>query len=103
MPSREQSSANAWASSGIGAEDQRHRASRLNLLTGAIALGNTVYLDRAVSALVEHGHSVDENLLPHLSPLGWDHIALTGDYTWRAIDWPPEGNSGRCALWLCLA
>jgi hypothetical protein len=23
-------------------------------------------------------------LLQHLSPLGWDHITLTGDYTWKA-------------------
>ena len=65
-------------------EDQRHRASGLNLVVAAIVLWNTVYLERAVSALAAHGHAVDENLLPHLSPLGWDHIALTGDYTWKA-------------------
>lgn len=64
-------------------EDQRHRASGLNLVTAAIVLWNTVYLERAVNSLRVHGHSVDENLLEHLSPLGWDHIALTGDYTWK--------------------
>jgi hypothetical protein len=64
-------------------EDQRHRASGLNLVVAAIVLWNTVYLERAVYALAAHGHSVDEELLPHLSPLGWDHIALTGDYTWK--------------------
>jgi hypothetical protein len=26
---------------------------------------------------------VDDNLLQHLSPLGWEHINLTGDYVWR--------------------
>jgi Tn3 transposase DDE domain len=26
---------------------------------------------------------VDDNLLEHLSPLGWEHINLTGDYVWR--------------------
>ena len=26
---------------------------------------------------------VDEALLPYLSPLGWEHINLTGDYSWR--------------------
>jgi hypothetical protein len=26
---------------------------------------------------------VDATLLQHLSPLGWEHINLTGDYTWR--------------------
>lgn len=65
-------------------EDQRHRASGLNLVVAAFVLWNTVYLERAVSALAAHGHAVDEKLLPHLSPLRWDHIALTGDYTWKA-------------------
>jgi hypothetical protein len=23
---------------------------------------------------------------PHVAPLGWEHIALTGDYIWRARD-----------------
>jgi hypothetical protein len=27
--------------------------------------------------------SLDDNLLEHLSPLGWEHINLTGDYVWR--------------------
>ncbi len=29
------------------------------------------------------GKNIDERLLPHLSPLGWEHINLTGDYIWR--------------------
>lgn len=62
-------------------ENQRHRASGLNLVVAAIVLWNTVYLERAVNALRAHGHAVDDDLLQHLSPLGWDHINLTGDYT----------------------
>ena len=27
--------------------------------------------------------NADDSLLPHLSPLGWEHINLTGDYNWR--------------------
>jgi TnpA family transposase len=65
-------------------ENQKHRASGLNLVVAAIVLWNTVYLERAVNALEAHGPAVDENLLQHLSPLGWDHIDLTADYTWRA-------------------
>ncbi|OCX74451.1 hypothetical protein A6M27_09845 [Acidithiobacillus thiooxidans] len=41
------------------------------------------YLERAVSALQEHGQVVDETLRQYLSPLGWEHINLTGDYLWR--------------------
>jgi TnpA family transposase len=63
-------------------EQQRYRASGLNLVTAAIVLWNTVYLERAVNALRGDGHAVDDKLLRYLSPLGWEHINLTGDYVW---------------------
>jgi TnpA family transposase len=63
-------------------EQQRYRASGLNLLTAAIVLWNTVYLERATRA-INAQHPIDGNLLQHLSPLGWEHINLTGDYTWK--------------------
>jgi len=44
---------------------------------------NTVYLKRAIGALREDGGSVDDSLLSHLSPVGWEHINLTGDYVWH--------------------
>jgi hypothetical protein len=65
-------------------ENQRYRASGLNLVVAAIVLWNTVYLGRAVHGLREQGQSVDEYLLAHLSPLGWEHINLTGDYVWHS-------------------
>ena len=65
-------------------EQQRYRASGLNLVTAAIVLWNTVYLERAANALRGHGHAVDDALLQYLSPLGWEHINLTGDYLWRS-------------------
>jgi len=64
-------------------ENQRYRASGLNLVVAAIVLWNTVYLERAVQSLKAHGQSIDDTLLTHLSPLGWEHINLTGDYAWR--------------------
>jgi hypothetical protein len=70
-------------------ENQKHRASGLNLVVAAIVLWNTVYLERAVKALTTHGYAVDESLLQHLSPLGWDHINLTGDYN---LEEPPIGR-----------
>ena len=60
-------------------ENQRYRASGLNLVVAAIALWNTMYLQRAISALRKQ-QPVDDILLKHLSPLGWEHINLTGDY-----------------------
>ena len=65
-------------------EQQRYRASGLNLVTAAIVLWNTVYLERATHALLGHGQTVDDGLLQYLSPLGWEHINLTGDYLWRS-------------------
>ncbi|MER0590539.1 Tn3 family transposase, partial [Pseudomonas aeruginosa] len=64
-------------------EQQRYRASGLNLVTAAIVLWNTVYLERATQAREEAGKPVNPELLQYLSPLGWEHINLTGDYVWR--------------------
>jgi TnpA family transposase len=65
-------------------EQQRYRASGLNLLTAAIVLWNTVYLERAVNSLRKHSPDLDDALFHYLSPLGWEHINLTGDYLWRS-------------------
>ncbi|WP_458250484.1 Tn3 family transposase, partial [Geobacter anodireducens] len=35
-------------------------------------------------ALRGQGQTVDDSLLQYLSPLGWEHINLTGDYVWRS-------------------
>src|ERR1700730_14176797 len=64
-------------------ENQQHRASGLNLVVAAIALWNTVYLERAIKALQERSYAFDQQLLAHLSPLKWEYINLTGDYHWR--------------------
>src|SRR5205807_9654799 len=52
-------------------EDQRHRASGLNLMVAAIILWNTVYLAEAIETLKKQGVEVKEEYLHHLSPLGW--------------------------------
>jgi TnpA family transposase len=64
-------------------EQQRYRASGLNLLTSAIVLWNTVYLERVANTLRKQRLDLDEALFSYLSPLGWEHINLTGDYLWR--------------------
>lgn len=70
---------------------QRHHASGLNLVVAAIILWNTVYLDRAVT-FIRKNQEIDENLLTHLSPLGWSHINLTGDYAWNQDALPKGGG-----------
>ena len=71
------------ASSQSPYENQQHRASGLNLLVTAIILWNTRYLERAIAALCQT-EDVPDQLLAHLSPLGWEHVNLTGDYIWSA-------------------
>jgi len=59
-------------------ENQRYRASGLNLTIAAITLWNTVYLSRAVA---EASRLLPDTLLAHIGPsLG--HISFNGDYVW---------------------
>jgi TnpA family transposase len=73
-------------------ENQRHRASGLNLMVAAIVLWNTVYLGRAVEALRDAGEEIPAELLPHIAPLSWEHVSLTGDYVWSDEDTEPFGG-----------
>ncbi len=61
-------------------EQQRYRASGLNLGDGGYRAVEHGVLERATRGLVEAGKPVDGELLQFLSPLGWEHINLTGDY-----------------------
>jgi TnpA family transposase len=72
-------------------ENQEHRTSGLNLVIAAIARWNTIYLERAVDRLRGQGVDVPKPLLAHISPLGWSHIALTGDYLWDGAAIDPLG------------
>jgi TnpA family transposase len=74
-------------------ENQQHRVSGLNLLVTAIILWNTRYLERAVTAL-RKVEDVPDHLLAHLSPLGWEHVNLTGDYVWAAAEQMAENTDG---------
>jgi TnpA family transposase len=76
-------------------ENQTFRASGLSLITAAIVHWNTVYLDRAVRQLRDQGDLVPDELLAHVAPLGWEHIALTGDYVWARITLNAEFRSLR--------
>ena len=53
----------------------------MNLVVAAIILWNTVQLEKAIDQ-VRETMDVPDEYLSYLSPLGWDHINLTGDYVW---------------------
>lgn len=60
-------------------QDQLQRASALNIIINAINVWNTVYLTKATEFRKEKGKLNDE-LLNHISPLGWEHINFLGEY-----------------------
>ena len=66
-------------------EAQSNRASGLNLVVMAISVWNTAYLGRIANAARAEGKTVPDELLAHVSPLGWEHIGLTGGYLWRDL------------------
>jgi TnpA family transposase len=73
-------------------ESQAYRASGLNLLVAAIILWNTKYLENTLDALRAEGQRIPKELACHLAPLGWEHVSLTGDYTWSSSDQPQHGH-----------
>jgi TnpA family transposase len=70
------------------AEGQHYRIAGLNLLTAIIVYWNTLHLGHAVAEQRNEGLDVPPELLAHISPLGWAHILLTGEYLW-----PKEKNA----------
>ncbi len=47
----------------------------------AVSIWNAVYLSQAVEELKKRGEVVPEEYLPHITPLGWEHINLIGQYS----------------------
>ena len=63
-------------------QGQHYRMAGLNLLAAIVIYWNTVRLDEAVRQRKRAGLSAEPELLAHISPLGWAHILLTGEYRW---------------------
>ena len=83
-------------------EAQQFRASGLNLIIAAIVYWNSTYIADAVAHLRASGEIVPDELLAHTSPVGWGHIAFSGDFLWdRAAAMAPgrrPHNLGRTSL-----
>lgn len=72
-------------------ESQAFRASGLNLVVSAIVHWNTVYIERAVTHLPSVRPHIPDHVLKHVSPLSWEHVNLTGIYSWDAEHQMSEG------------
>lgn len=64
-------------------EGQHYRMAGLNLLAAIIIYWNTKHLGQAVTDRKRAGLDCSTELLSHISPLGWAHILLTGEYRWK--------------------
>ncbi len=54
----------------------------MNLLAAIIIFWNTMKLGEVVANQKRDGKPLSPDLLAHVSPLGWEHINLTGEYRW---------------------
>ncbi|WP_273795044.1 Tn3 family transposase, partial [Brucella intermedia] len=59
-----------------------YRLAGLNLLAAIVIYWNSIHLGHAVTKRHLAGLDVPPELLAHISPLGWAHILLTGEYRW---------------------
>lgn len=75
-----------------GTETQECRASGLNLLIAAIVYWNSTYMADAIAHLRAKGEAVPDELLAHTSPVGWEHIGLSGDFLWERAASTPVGR-----------
>ena len=75
-------------------EGQHYRVAGLNLLAAIIIYWNTLKLGEAGFARKQAGLENPAEFLAHISPLGWEHINLTGEYRWPGAD----SRSGRRRL-----
>lgn len=64
------------------AEGQHDRIAGMNLLAAIIIFWNTMKLGEVVAKQNDEGKPLSPDLLAHVSPLGWEHINLTGEYRW---------------------
>jgi len=56
--------------------------SGLNLVIAAIVYWNSTYIADAIAHLRAIGEPALDELLAHVSPVGWGHSAFSGDFLW---------------------
>ena len=61
-------------------DGQANQAGCLNLLTNAVIVWNTVYMQAALEAIQQEGYPIQEEDLAHLWPIRFAHIHRYGKY-----------------------
>jgi hypothetical protein len=58
----------------------------------AIVWWNSTYMADAVDHLRAGGELAPDDLLAHTAPVGWEHIAFSGDFLWDHAAAVPAGR-----------
>jgi hypothetical protein len=61
-------------------EGLQHQVGCLNLLTNAVILWNSVYMEEALKQWEQEGHEVNRADLHHIWPTHFEHINVYGKY-----------------------
>ncbi len=67
-------------------QNQLQIAKALNLIINAISIWNTIYLEKAIEYKKSIGEDINEALIANISPLGWKHINMLGEYRFKFND-----------------
>jgi len=73
-------------------EGMEEQLGALGLVVNMVILWNAFYLDRAVTVLRERGLGFQREDIQRLSPLGYDHIALYGQYPFTIAEYIQKGD-----------
>ena len=74
-------------------EGQEDQLSSLGLVLNAVALWNTLYLDKAISQLREEDQKIRDEDLARVSPLMHGHVRVLGRYHFQLDESVAEGGS----------
>ena len=67
-------------------EGLQHQVGCLNLVTNAIILWNSVYMDAALKQLEQEGYAVNPDDLNHVWPTRFEHVNVYGKYEFNLED-----------------
>lgn len=73
-------------------QEHLNQANCLNLITNAITVWNTVYMQSAIEHLKAQGEEISEEELSHLSPARFEHINIYGKFSFEIS--VPLSNDG---------
>lgn len=73
-------------------EEQLNQAACLNLVTNAVVVWNTVYMNEVIKQLRAEGYPIDDADVAHLSPARYEHINPYGKYPFNIDEAQRQGR-----------